>query len=182
MYEQPDPYYNQVQPISQQDMAAEPYGITDQSTSDLAKYILNSKDVIEEIGHTLNGEELTENGWERLNEPLMNKRGISEVKSLLHMYLPKNVTLANFDDEDVKMLIKEFQLNMIKLFFFEWQNFGMKKSKTMIIAESVAACVYANLTRAIGAGESKRLTLREKSSRIITNAPKKKFGFNMFQK
>ena len=137
---------------------------------DIARYQLELNDLLEQTEHILKGDVVTwDNGmkiWSANphpeNNPL-NAEGIRKVMLELQNYINRHIILGDYEDEDIKVIMKDYGKKMADFLFMKYEEMGMdteqKRQEYVSLIMNVVNLVYASYSRAKDGGE--RRSLRE---------------------
>lgn len=151
-----------------------------QVKSDLIRWQLDAKDILEEFQHKMRGEvwSYTDANGKEVYKPegkaLMNEEGINSIMSLISARLSKVFIMSNFNDKDINSIMLVFSYEIITLFYNKYTNFGIEKSFLPSITNYIEDLVYATLKRALNEGERKFLGLTERRVESYTDGDKSK--------
>ena len=121
---------------------------TSYSTDELLRYILDSDQVVEEIGHKLRGEVYdphTEKFVQKY-DAMMNDKGVNSVMNILNSHMTKNFKTAVLDTDSINQMCKEMRYNIIMIFFEKYKEFGIDKSNLNIIVSIIDNSIYNHVS------------------------------------
>lgn len=141
-----------------------------QKMDDMAKYQLELNDLLEQTEHILKGDVMrVENGqkrWKPNPHPeknALNSEGIREIMLELQTYVNRHIILGDYDDEDIRIILRDYGKKLNNLIFMKYDELGMdtdeKRQKYESIVTNVVNMVFASYSRAKDGGE--RRSLRE---------------------
>ena len=157
---------NKSDPRSRSQMSAFSTGKMD----DIARYQLELNDLLEQTEHILKGDLVKwDNGMKIWganpnpeNNPL-NEEGIRKVMLELQNYINRHIILGDYEEEDIKVIMKDYGKKMADFVFMKYEEMGMdteqKRQEYVSLIMNIVNLVYASYSRAKDGGE--RRSLRE---------------------
>jgi len=137
---------------------------------DIARYQLELNDLLEQTEHILKGDNVQwDNGMKIWvanphpeNNPL-NSEGIRKVMLELQNYINRHIILGDYEEEDIKVIMKDYGKKMADFIFMKYEEMGMdteqKRQEYVSLIMNIVNLVYASYSRAKDGGE--RRSLRE---------------------
>lgn len=137
---------------------------------DIARYQLELNDLLEQTEHILKGDIVKwDNGmkiWVENPAPEknpLNAEGIRKVMLELQNYINRHIILGDYEDEDIKVIMKDYGKKMADFVFMKYEEMGMdteqKRQEYVSLIMNIVNLVYASYSRAKDGGE--RRSLRE---------------------
>ena len=150
----------------------------DNNRPDLLKWQLDPREVIDEIEHKLRGEIFVnrEKGYQQLREPLVNEMGINTLMVVVEAMISKMITLSNFDEKEINLLMLDFTNNIIDMLYVNYVYWGINKSHLRTIRIIICNPVHATLKRALNGGEREFLKTTERRIESYSERPTDKKG------
>lgn len=154
--------------------------------ANLVKWQLDIGEELERIEHLLRKQvpKYDEDGNKYFEDPkeedqLFNNEGVNEVLGILTNYINKNIILSNFDEDEVKVRVKQFSRTFSNFIFLNYQKFGMNtpdkiKHYPMVVI-AIVDLVESAYHRALNGGE--RTSLRTARTVHQTESPMGGYGF-----
>lgn len=145
--------------------------------TNLIKYQLDIGEELERCEHLLRGHvpKLDKNGniyYEEAKEEfkVFNEFGVQQILHILAWYLNKNIILSNFDDDEVRIRVKQFAVELSNFIFINYEKIGLDNDEKIkhypMIVMNLVNTVEAAYHRALFGGE--RTSLR--TARTVTQS------------
>jgi len=138
---------------------------------DIARFQLELNDLLAQTEHILKGDvvrydEKNKKYWDDNphpeNNPL-NQEGIRRIMTELQNYVNRHIILGDYDEEDIRVIMKDYGKKFANLLFMKYEEMGMdtdeKRQEYVNICINVVNLVYGSYARAKDGGE--RRSLRE---------------------
>jgi hypothetical protein len=94
-------------------------------------------------------------------DQLFNEYGINEIMNVLSSYINKSITLSNYTDDEVNLIMKNFATEIVDFIFINAEKFGLdtpeKKKHFPMVVKIIVDLVDATYHRAIGGLEREGL-------------------------
>ena len=157
---------NKIDPRSRSQMSS----FSSKGMDDIARYQLELNDLLEQTEHILKGDIVKWDQGMKIwvenphpeNNPL-NAEGIRKVMLELQNYINRHIILGDYEDEDIKVIMKDYGKKMADFIFMKYEEMGMdteqKRQEYVSLVMNIVNLVYASYSRAKDGGE--RRSLRE---------------------
>lgn len=151
--------------------------------SDVTKFMLETKKMLEAFEHQLRGEELENGKWVHRYEAVMNEKGVKAIIRCISPYANKNTFLSNFEKQEVYDLTLNFSNNILQLLFNNGEDWGLDwdSANQGFIVDTASDIVFFSLARGQAQGEKHFLGSSTQIRHNIQEMPRqqkdKKFGF-----
>lgn len=116
---------------------------------DLIKWILEGKDVLENLRHKLHGDIEEEKGkWVHHKErQIINDLGINEIMSFLEMIVTKESTTTILSEEDILLTVRMLGHGFNRLIGYNQKKYGISTDKIELIVLAILHCIKVALMR-----------------------------------
>ena len=135
------------------------------------RWQLSGIDVVEEIAYRFKGYsfDYAKNKWvQNPDLRLMSDQGIAEICGKLSTFINKNVLLSNFTNNEIRLMLIDFEKSMTWPLEYNWKEWGIHKHDLDVIWLTICNAAWASLNRALNAGE-KRFIESTEQRRIISS-------------
>lgn len=131
-------------------------------TEEFMRWRLDATDLVKEVERFLRGQIWSETDKSYITpkdtqgkpiKPLANEAGIARLCTMVRIQLERNITLSNYDEEDILRLAKQYNNCIRELLADCYQSFGIDMRMLQYIRRNLDSIFYSNLKRAFGAGE-----------------------------
>lgn len=126
----------------------------------IVENFLDPKPVLDEIYQFLRCiEYVEENGLiveKKLSDPLINKEGMPVIMACIKSHINKSSVQANLEENQIKVMLTELNIDIIQLIASRWQEYEIKKQHFDLIVDNIDHQVEAFLSRTKNDGERER--------------------------
>lgn len=105
-------------------------------------------------------------------DPLMSEQGARRVIGFLQTYSDLNFRMNNYDEEEIRNIIRVFNHNFAGWFINNYEEFEVKEDEVRIIISIVTDFVEACLRKSMDEGERKFHRGTVQTREIVQNSPK----------
>ena len=149
-------------------------GAMHQYDSSVIMYQLDTAEILEELEMNLKGYDwdFKSNTYVKKRAQMVNDLGIDTFMTLLKAEVNKTKILSYYEDEDVLIIAKEFELNIVDVLAAKYQEFGIDEQLLSSVRSMWGNAVYSAYMRGLHGGE--RTFLRGVEQRTETYAEKEK--------
>jgi len=143
------------------------------------RWELEFQDILESIMHKLRGESFNyvEDKWEKVPDTaLVNEQGINALMTLIEGKVNKNITLSNFNEEQISRRMEDFVITLLMHLFMKQAEWEIDTADLSSIREMIESNVEAVYFRALYSGERKYRKATIERREIISPLQQKKEG------
>jgi hypothetical protein len=154
-----------------------------QNHPDIVRFQLECERIIEDVEHFLNGDKwlVNEKQWHlKFFQPICSERMRYTLLETLRTHLDKNITLSNFEVEEIYATMLKLNVELILLIGLNHEEFYYPFTYMDIVIQKLINPIFANFKRAEGAGERNAIKMIEKVQNTIMERPMDKP--NLFQR
>lgn len=153
------------------------------SNPDIVRFQLECERIIEDVEHFLNGDKwlVNERKWQlHYYQPICSERMRYVLLETLRTHLDKNITLSNFEADEIYATMAKLNMELILLIGLNHEEFYYPFTYMDIVIQKIINPIFANMKRAEGAGERNAIKNIEKVQQTILERPMDKP--NLFQR
>lgn len=156
------------QPASPQMYESYMSGFYNQAKSDLIRWQLDAKDIIEQLEHDLKGEvwvgtdDEGKDIYEKKGKQMINQEGVSAIISLVSPRISKVIIMSNLEAEDVREEMLAFSRALTDLLYTQREKYEIERAYLSPIKYTVQIVVLAAMKRALRGGERDFLKTTER--------------------